>query len=569
MAYQTHTLKMRGYTTKAGYAQVEGVLERLRVLYNAGLEERRWERRSKEVPARAADDCEFCGAYILPGRPHCLKGERKYDGKPAKSGAYVRRLPKLPNGQKHEWRGRAHQTLQLKHIRADNPDYAAIDNQLLNATLTRLDTAMQAVFGRIKRGEKPGFPRFKGVGRFRTIEARTVCPAWLDYVDSKTAYITIKGLPPIKVWHKGRLPAPVKGEGALTRGRLNKETGEIIGGGNPKPTNVRGTWPLAIKITLKGRRLWVSLAYEVDKPELPPEPAGVGIDRGVNRRAAFSGGYQEPDTPSTRGRADRRKTADAARVKKHRRRQAKLRRQAVKQGRAEYKPQRNGRARVVWVGGKPSREYRKSGAIARNILDRQQTAEGQATHRLTTDIIRRHGRVALEKLNIKGMTASAAGTVDEPGVSVSAKRGLNREILARNWGELARQLAYKAAWAGREYGEVNPAFTSQICHKCGIRGRRRGTLFECLNPVCGWVGDADDNGAENTLARYDADKSGAAWPSPVIDALYRGETAGESPSPCAAGIVVRPEPKADAGGPRHAQESAPRNGLPTQLPLAL
>lgn len=102
MAYQTHTLKMRGYTSKAGYAQVEDVLERLRFLYNSAWKERRWERWSMEVPARAADDCEFCGAYILPGRPHCRKGRLKYDIKPAKSGAPVRRLPKLSPGQKRE-----------------------------------------------------------------------------------------------------------------------------------------------------------------------------------------------------------------------------------------------------------------------------------------------------------------------------------------------------------------------------------------------------------------------------------------------------------------------------------
>lgn len=188
----------------------------------------------------------------------------------------------------------SHQTLQLKHIRADNPDYAAIDNQLLNATLTRLDTAIQAMLGRIKRGENAGFPRPKSIGRFRTIEARTVSPAWLRYEDSETAYITIKGLPLIKVWHKGRIPMPVKGEGGKTRLKLDKETGEIIGGGNPKPTWERGSWPLAIKITLKGRRLWVALAYEIDKPELPPEGARVGIDRGVNRRAACRAATSRP-----------------------------------------------------------------------------------------------------------------------------------------------------------------------------------------------------------------------------------------------------------------------------------
>ena len=43
--------------------------------------------------------------------------------------------------------------------------------------------------------------------------------------------------------------------------------------------------------------------------------------------------------------------------------------------------------------------------------------------------------------------------------------------LARDqtWGELTRQLTYKAAWAGREFATMNPAYTSQTCSNCGAR----------------------------------------------------------------------------------------------------
>lgn len=44
---------------------------------------------------------------------------------------------------------------------------------------------------------------------------------------------------------------------------------------------------------------------------------------------------------------------------------------------------------------------------------------------------------------------SAAGTVDEPGRGVSAKRGLNRSILEQTWGLIRSQLIYKAEWTGR------------------------------------------------------------------------------------------------------------------------
>ena len=77
-------------------------------------------------------------------------------------------------------------------------------------------------------------------------------------------------------------------------------------------------------------------------------------------------------------------------------------------------------------------------------------------HRITTDIIRRFGRIAVEKLTIPKMTRSAAGTVEEPGTNVAAKSGLNREILAQTWGLIIQQLRYKAEWAGRELVEVAP-----------------------------------------------------------------------------------------------------------------
>ena len=73
-----------------------------------------------------------------------------------------------------------------------------------------------------------------------------------------------------------------------------------------------------------------------------------------------------------------------------------------------------------------------------------------ACHRLSSRIIREHGLIAVEKLNIQGMVTKG-----------SKKKGLNREILTQSWGLLRNQLQYKAEWAGREFVEVNPAYTSQ------------------------------------------------------------------------------------------------------------
>jgi transposase len=60
-------------------------------------------------------------------------------------------------------------------------------------------------------------------------------------------------------------------------------------------------------------------------------------------------------------------------------------------------------------------------------------------------------------------------------------------------------LDYKALGAGVEVIKVNPAYTSQTCHKClhihPVKGKsyRSGKTFSCGH--CHWKGDADLNGA--------------------------------------------------------------------------
>ena len=63
---------------------------------------------------------------------------------------------------------RYEQDAELKDIRATFPDYTAIHSHILQDVLARLDKTYQAFFRRIQRGEKAGFPRFKGRTRFHS-----------------------------------------------------------------------------------------------------------------------------------------------------------------------------------------------------------------------------------------------------------------------------------------------------------------------------------------------------------------------------------------------------------------
>jgi putative transposase len=63
---------------------------------------------------------------------------------------------------------RFQQEAELKEIRAAFPEYAALHSHVLQDVLARLDKTYQAFFRRVQRGEKAGFPRYKGRNRFHS-----------------------------------------------------------------------------------------------------------------------------------------------------------------------------------------------------------------------------------------------------------------------------------------------------------------------------------------------------------------------------------------------------------------
>lgn len=208
----------------------------------------------------------------------------------------------------------------------------------------------------------------------------------------------------------------------------------------------------------------VSMAYAEEVLPLPVNGNAVGIDMGVTDRIALSSGET-------------------------------IHRRVVDRDGVVSKQRRLARCK------KGSREWRKRKAILANAQGRERVRNRNACHRVTTAIVRNNGRIAVEALNTSGMTRSARGTVDNPGKNVAAKSGLNREILAQTWGILREQLRYKAEWAGREFVEVDPKYTSQRCSNCGVVDglSRNGKVYACGR--CGAVMDADVNAARNILAR--------------------------------------------------------------------
>lgn len=149
-----------------------------------------------------------------------------------------------------------------------------------------------------------------------------------------------------------------------------------------------------------------------------------------------------------------------------------------------------------------SANWRKAKAKVSRLQRRIANLRNNMLHQASTTISKNHAVVVMEDLGILNMTASAKGTVEQPGSNVRAKSGLNRRILDQGWGEFRRQLGYKLEWSGGVLLLVDPCNTSRTCAQCGHvsrENRQTQAAFRCVS--CNHAANADTNAAINILRR--------------------------------------------------------------------
>jgi putative transposase len=158
-------------------------------------------------------------------------------------------------------------------------------------TLTRLDLAFQGFFRRVNAGHTPGYPRFKGAGRFDSVSYPDTSGWKLD-TDTRRLYLL--GVGHLKV----RLHRPLNGV------------------------------PKTITVRREGRR-WVVVVFcaGVEPERLAATGRTVGIDLGVATLAATSDGELIPNPIPGRRLADQ--VAAAQRAVAAKRRGSKNRSKAV------------------------------------------------------------------------------------------------------------------------------------------------------------------------------------------------------------------------------------------------
>ena len=284
------------------------------------------------------------------------------------------------------------QYAQLTELRAADPRFAAVYRECQDAVLHRLDLAFAAFFRRMKRGETPGYPRFKPAARWNQLE--------FPHGDRALRFDDVQQ----------RVRIPGVGAVRLRKGRVVPEFGR------------------AFIVTKNGRWYAVFEAHRAPAP-LPATGRSVGVDRGIHVLAALSDGTLiENLRPGSRRRAA---------VERHQRALDKV-------------TQKDAAGRVL-----NRRDPARVAAVRRlaRAKEREANVRRDWLHKVSRTIVSRFDHIALEALHLRAMTRSAKGTREAPGVNVQAKAGLNRALLDAGFGTLAvRRRVRHAARSPRRVG---------------------------------------------------------------------------------------------------------------------
>ncbi|WP_127360365.1 RNA-guided endonuclease InsQ/TnpB family protein [Actinacidiphila soli] len=339
------------------------------------------------------------------------------------------------------------QSAQLKDIRAFDPERQgrwSFSSQ--QATLRRLDKAFAAFFRRVKSGETPGYPRFRGVNWFDTVEFPKDGDGcrWDSTPHDPVTRVRLQGVGHVKV----------------------NQHRPVVG-------NVK-----TVSVKREGRKWFVMVTAEQEQPTpLPATGSVVGIDLGIANFLADSSGGFVPNPRHARTAAARLEAAQQA-LSRFPRRKAKDR-------------TNNHQRAVEKVAG-------LHGKVRRQRLDH--------AHKTALALVREHDVIAHEDLKIRNMGKAPAPKPDpdRPGGflpnGATAKAGLNRSIADAGWGVFLTILHAKAESAGREVIAVDPRNTSRTCPNCGhVSKENRPTQEKFHCQECGHNAHADTVGATNVL----------------------------------------------------------------------
>lgn len=208
--------------------------------------------------------------------------------------------------------------------------------------------------------------------------------------------------------------------------------------------------PISARIKREGRHWHLFLACQIEGGAENDNGEAIGLDLGLSSFAALSDGTLIPNPRRGRkGQAElRRRQRALARCKRGSRRRAKVRQRVA--------------------------------AAYASVKQARRTFHFQTA----ADLVSRYGLIAVENLNVKGLSR---GT-------------LARDVNDAAWGSFLQILCDKAESAGRQVVKVDPRGTSQTCPSCGLVEHKK--LWERVHSCpCGFTADRDVAAAQVILFR--------------------------------------------------------------------
>ncbi len=339
-------------------------------------------------------------------------------------------------------------------LKEQRPSLTTVHSQVLQNVAVRIDLAMKAFFRRVKAGEKPGSPRFKGYGRY----------------DSFTYPQSGFSIP-----HDSRVSLSKIGSVKMVYHRP-----------------VRGTIKTATIHKSSTNKWYITFSCECEPERLPECTQQVGIDVGLKTFATLSTS-EEIANP----RFFRQEEKALARVQRKQSKLAKgtflsesltegFRSAALTEGRTLFVGLRNEESGTTFVATRntESPERRKHRKVVARVHERAKFKRQNFTHQQSRQIVDRYGVICVEDLNVNRMLHNHC---------------LAKSISDASWSAFFSQLSAKAEEAGRQFLKVNPAYTSQTCSRCGHRQKMplSERVYQC--PCCLLSIDRDLNASTNIL----------------------------------------------------------------------
>jgi putative transposase len=215
-----------------------------------------------------------------------------------------------------------------------------------------------------------------------------------------------------------------------------------------------GSMPSTVTVSRdEAGRYFVSFLVKEEIAPLPPKEKAIGIDLGLTVMVATSDGQTFPN-PTYFARDEK----QLARAQK---------RLARKKSGSKNR----------------ERQRQRVAKIHARVADRRRHYQ----HQLSTHLIRENQTIVVESLAVKNMMQHPT---------------LARAIADVGWGELVRQLEYKAAWYGRTLIKIDRWYpSSKTCSCCGhVLDSLDLDVREWTCPTCGTHHERDHNAAKSILA---------------------------------------------------------------------